>query len=104
MLRVMAWIARLLPCALVLVALGVPASAHAATCADYPDQASAQRAHDTVDADGDGIYCESLSCPCLKPGAPAPTPAPTAAPTVTPAPTATPAPEATGEATCTRPS
>jgi hypothetical protein len=61
-------IVRLLPCAFVLVALGAPASAHAATCADYPDQASAQGAHDTVDADGDGIYCESLPCPCLKPG------------------------------------
>jgi hypothetical protein len=64
----MSRIVRLLPCALVLVALGAPASAHAATCANYPDQASAQRAHDTVDADGDGIYCESLPCPCLKPG------------------------------------
>jgi hypothetical protein len=61
-------IVRLLPCAVVVVALSAPASAHAATCADYPDQASAQRAHDTVDADGDGVYCESLPCPCLKPG------------------------------------
>jgi hypothetical protein len=68
MLRGMPRIVRLLPCAFVLVALGAPASAHAATCADYPDQASAQRAHDTVDADGDGVYCESLPCPCLKPG------------------------------------
>lgn len=39
---------------------------------------------DTRDADGDGIYCESLPCPCLKPsedsgggGNPTPTPAPT---------------------------
>src|SRR5213078_1104283 len=23
---------------------------------------------DTRDADGDGIYCEDLPCPCLKPG------------------------------------
>src|SRR5690349_23865161 len=54
---------------LVLVALLVPAaSAQAKTCADYPNQAAAQVAHDTVDADGDGIYCESLPCPCLKPG------------------------------------
>ncbi len=60
-------IVRLLPCVLALVALGAPASAHAATCADYRDQASAQRAHDTIDADGDGVYCESLPCPCLKP-------------------------------------
>ena len=40
----------------------------AATCADYSNQADAQRAADTRDADGDGIYCESLPCPCLKPG------------------------------------
>jgi hypothetical protein len=66
--HVMLRIVRLLPCAVVVVALGGPASAHAATCADYADQASAQRAHDTVDADGDGIYCESLPCPCLKSG------------------------------------
>ena len=33
-----------------------------------PNQAAAQRAADTVDADGDGIYCESLPCPCLKSG------------------------------------
>jgi len=39
--------------------------AHAAvTCADFPNQAAAQRAHNTRDADGDGIYCESLPCPC----------------------------------------
>lgn len=75
-----------------------PPSAHAAAvCADYPNQAAAQRAADTVDADGDGIYCESLPCPCLKPGTPVPpvptptaTPVPTAPPT--PTPTATPAP------------
>src|SRR5689334_6425155 len=53
------------------------APAHAKTCADYPNQAAAQVAHDTRDADGDGIYCEALPCPCLKPGdAGAPTPAP----------------------------
>ena len=45
-----------------------PATA-GATCSDYSNQAEAQRAADTIDADGDGIYCESLSCPCLKPGA-----------------------------------
>ncbi len=45
-----------------------PAGAWAATCADYETQAEAQRAADTRDADGDGIYCESLPCPCLKPG------------------------------------
>jgi hypothetical protein len=41
--------------------------AQAATCADYSNQAAAQHAHDTRDADGDGIYCESLPCPCAKP-------------------------------------
>jgi hypothetical protein len=46
---------------------GAP-NAFAATCAAYPNQAAAQRAADTRDADGDGIYCESLPCPCLKPG------------------------------------
>jgi hypothetical protein len=43
-------------------------TASAATCDDYSNQAAAQRAMDTRDADGDGIYCESLPCPCLKPG------------------------------------
>lgn len=38
-----------------------------ATCADYDNQAQAQRAKDTRDADGDGIYCETLPCPCLPP-------------------------------------
>ncbi len=59
-------------------------AARAATCADYPNQAAAQRAHDTRDADGDGIYCESLPCPCDKTagdsgggGAPTAPPAPT---------------------------
>jgi hypothetical protein len=41
-----------------------PVARAAATCADYPNQAAAQRAGDTRDADGDGIYCESLPCPC----------------------------------------
>jgi hypothetical protein len=56
--------------------------AAAATCSDYSNQADAQRAMDTRDADGDGIYCESLPCPCLKPGDdsgggnPTPTPRP----------------------------
>jgi hypothetical protein len=56
-------------------------SAYAATCADYSNQASAQHARDTRDADGDGIYCESLPCPCTKPagdsGGGTPKPAPT---------------------------
>jgi hypothetical protein len=38
--------------------------AQAATCSQYSNQAAAQRAHDTRDADGDGRYCESLPCPC----------------------------------------
>lgn len=42
-----------------------PAGASAATCSDYSNQADAQRAADTRDADGDGIYCEALPCPCL---------------------------------------
>ena len=64
--------------------LDAPVAHASATCADYPNQAAAQRAADTRDADGDGIYCESLPCPCLKPGegdggadpAPAPDPKP----------------------------
>ena len=63
--------------ALALVALGLalpgsaaaePIAHAAATCSDYSNQADAQRAKDTRDADGDGIYCEALPCPCLKPG------------------------------------
>ena len=65
---------------LLISCLGLAATAspaHAKTCADYPNQAAAQVAHDTVDADGDGIFCETLPCPCLKPGAPeAPLPVP----------------------------
>jgi hypothetical protein len=38
------------------------------TCSDYSNQKEAQQHHDTIDADHDGIYCESLPCPCLKPG------------------------------------
>src|SRR3954452_11801927 len=54
--------------ALAYLALAAPPAARAATCADYPNQAAAQRAADTRDADGDGIYCEDLPCPCSKPG------------------------------------
>ena len=43
------------------------APAHAAVCADFPNQAAAQKAHDTIDADHDGVYCETLPCPCSKP-------------------------------------
>lgn len=70
----------LLACACVFSMLAfAPAPAQAATCSDYDTQAQAQRAADTRDADRDGIYCEALPCPCLKPGGggsePAPTPA-----------------------------
>jgi hypothetical protein len=46
----------------------VPRPRVLATCADFSNQAAAQRAHNTRDGDGDGIYCEALPCPCLKPG------------------------------------
>ena len=64
--------------ALIALAL-VPSPASAATCADYSNQAEAQRAADTRDGDGDGLYCESLPCPCSTGGgstAPPPPPAP----------------------------
>ena len=50
--------------ALVILAATNAAPASAATCSDFPNQAAAQRAANTRDADGDGIYCESLPCPC----------------------------------------
>lgn len=58
-----------------------PSAQAAATCSDYATQAEAQRAADTRDADGDGIYCESLPCPCLKPGQDEPKPPPASKPT-----------------------
>jgi endonuclease YncB( thermonuclease family) len=55
----------LLGAALLLAALsGTSSTASAAVCADYSNQAAAQQAADTRDADGDGIYCEALPCPC----------------------------------------
>ena len=75
--------AGLLFIAMVVVVGWTSPAASAATCSDYANQANAQRARDTRDADGDGIYCESLPCPCLKPGnggggggSPAPAPRP----------------------------
>jgi hypothetical protein len=60
---------------LVVVALGgSTGAAEAAVCADYSNQAAAQRAADTRDTDGDGIYCESLPCPCLQPSGTSPPP------------------------------
>ena len=47
---------------------GVDSAAAAARCSDFPNQAAAQRAANPRDANGNGIYCESLPCPCLKPG------------------------------------
>ncbi len=45
-----------------------PVARAAAVCSDYETQAEAQRAADTRDADGDGVYCEDLPCPCAGPG------------------------------------
>jgi hypothetical protein len=61
-------------CALLatVAAAGPPAHA-AATCSDFSNQAAAQRAANTRDPDHDGIYCESLPCPCLTPGSRTPT-------------------------------
>lgn len=58
-------------------AIDTPRTVQGRVCADYPNQAAAQRAGDTVDADGDGVYCESLPCPCLKPGSGDSRPTPT---------------------------
>jgi endonuclease YncB( thermonuclease family) len=89
---------------LVLIALlvaglsAVTPSAGAATdmdCGDFPTQAAAQRFYlgagpgdpHRLDADSDGVVCESNPCPCIGSGQPVPlvsqttTPAPTATPT-----------------------
>jgi len=68
-----------------LLATGFAENAHATTCADFPNQAAAQRAANTRDADGDRIYCEALPCPCLKPGSGAPSRTSRTAPRVLPA-------------------
>ena len=77
-----------------LAGRGVPRAAADANCTDFATQSAAQNyyiAHggraqgpDGLDADHDGIACESLPCPCLKPGGdggggadPSPTPTPT---------------------------
>jgi hypothetical protein len=44
-----------------------PGARASATCSDYANQREAQLHHDTIDRDHDGIYCEDLPCPCLKP-------------------------------------
>lgn len=40
------------------------APASAAVCASYANQQAAQDAKDTLDGDGDGIFCEAIPCPC----------------------------------------
>lgn len=73
--------------AMLLIAVALlPSSASAATCSDYSTQAEAQRAADTRDADGDGIYCENLPCPCSTGsggGSTSPPPAPPPPPATT---------------------
>ena len=81
----------------VLAAMALlPGSGAAATCSDYATQAEAQRAADTRDADGDGIYCESLPCPCSTGAGTAPPPpvAPPPPPPVAPPPPPPPPPVA----------
>jgi hypothetical protein len=91
--------------AAVIAVFVLPGSASAATCSDYATQAEAQRAADTRDADGDGIYCESLPCPCLKPGgsSPPPPPAPPLPPRPPAPPAAPPPPAVTPQGSCSRP-
>ena len=66
------WIAALVvACSMIapFPAQGADAPVHAAaTCSDYDNQRDAQNAADTRDADGDGIYCEALPCPCSRGG------------------------------------
>lgn len=68
----------------VLIGLALlPGSASAAVCADYATQADAQTAADTRDADGDGIYCEGLPCPCSTGSGPSTSPPPASPPPAT---------------------
>ncbi len=54
-----------LACLLAALGSGFGAgTAAAAVCASHATQQAAQDAKDTFDADGDGIYCETLPCPC----------------------------------------
>lgn len=50
----------------VVLGPGLAPTAQAATCDDSSTRAAAQRAADTRDPDGDGIYCENLPCPCSR--------------------------------------
>ena len=80
---------------LLLVAIAAPAGGNAAgpvahiaaVCADFPNQAAAQYAGNTRDANGNGIYCESLPCPCSHAAPGTGTPPTGATPPNTPAPT-----------------
>lgn len=66
---------------MVLGALALlPSTALGASCADFPNQAAAQAAANTRDGDGDGIYCESLPCPCSTAAGGTPPATPTAPP------------------------
>ena len=83
-----------------------PSAARDVNCSDFSNQASAQAwfvahggpAQDPagLDADHDGVACESLPCPCSTSGTPAP-PAPTPAPPVVPTPVPSAAPDTDGD-------
>jgi endonuclease YncB( thermonuclease family) len=90
---------------LVGVVVAAPAPAQDRDCADFSTQAAAQAYFaglggpasdpDRLDADSDGLACETLPCPCSATAGDAPPPAtPTAVPTATAAPTSTPRPPA----------
>lgn len=66
-MRTFATISALLVTVLCAVSFGSE-KALATSCSAFDNQAAAQRAHNTRDADHDGIYCESLPCPCLGKG------------------------------------
>ena len=59
-------LALLVVIAIGMIGLGATGAdpAAAARCADFPNQAAAQAAADTRDANGNGVYCETLPCPC----------------------------------------
>jgi hypothetical protein len=87
-----------LPCALALLANGLPTPPTARAvdydCADFATQAEAQEYllpgdPYNLDGDGDGIACETLPCPCSlaspKPAPPPPSPPPPTEPEEEPA-------------------
>jgi hypothetical protein len=95
----------LLTVVLLGLAAVLPSSASAAVCSEFANQAAAQAAANTVDADHDGVYCESLPCPCSTASspAPAPAPAPPPPPPPPPAPSATPLTAGPNPTGCKRP-